>query len=183
MGKQLSKYKSGIFRKKDYNILIIGFDESGKTSIFNRFKYFNENENTNRTIFFNLECILYKGCNFTLRDLGGEKARILWRHYFQSANAIIFVIDSTDNDNIEDAIEEFRKLLTEEDLKGCPFLIMANRQDLENAESPDEIKKKFGEIIGRKFEVIGTSAITGQGIKEGYEWVFNTIIKNNKKNS
>ena len=126
---------------------------------------------------------LYKGCNFTLWDLGGEKARILWRHYFQSANAIILVIDSTDNDNIEDAIEEFRKLLTEEDLKGCPFLIMANRQDLENAESPDEIKKKFGEIIGRKFEVIGTSAITGQGIKEGYEWVFNTIIKNNKKNS
>ena len=59
MGKQLSKYKSGIFRKKDYNILIIGFDESGKTSIFNRFKYFNENENINRTIFFNLECILF----------------------------------------------------------------------------------------------------------------------------
>ena len=107
----------------------------------------------------------------------------MWRHYFQSANAIIFVIDSTDNDNIEDAIEEFKIMSIDEDLKGCPFLIMANRQDLENAESPDEIKKKFGEITGRKFEVIGTSAITGQGIEEGYEWVFNTTIKNNKKNS
>ena len=167
-----------IFHKKDYKLLIIGFDDSGKTIIFKYFKSFSQNKSTFPSIDLNLECINYKGQNFTLWDLGGPKARALWSHYFQNANAIIFVIDSTDKDNIEDAKEEISKLINEEELKGCTFLVMANRQDLKNAFSPEEIKKEIGEIPGREFNVIGTSAKTYQGIKEGYEWIFNTLIKN-----
>ena len=163
--------------KKDYNILLMGFDESGKIKIFNHFKYFDEHKNNIPSIGFNLECIYYKGCNFTLWILGGDsKNRVMWRNYFQNAHAIILVIDSTDKDNIEDANEEIRKLSIEEELKGCPILIMANRQDLENALSPEEIKKELGEITERKFDVKGTSAKTGQGIQEAFEWILNTLM-------
>ena len=165
------------FHKKDYKILLMGSDDSGKTKIFNHFKYLDEHKNNVPSIGFNLECIYYKGCNFTLWNLGGDsKNRIMWRHYFQNAHGIILVIDSTDKDIIEDVNEEIRFLSIEEDLKGCPILIMANRQDLENALSPEEIKKGLGEITERKFEVKGTSAKTGQGIQEAYEWILNTLM-------
>ena len=101
----------------------------------------------------------------------------LWRNFFSGINAIIFVIDSTNKDNIEDVKEVIRKLLIEEELKECPFLVMANQQDIENAVSPEEIKNKIWEFTGRKFDVIGTSAKTGQGIKDGFEWVFDILIK------
>ena len=54
----------------------------------------------------------------------------LWRNFFSGINAIISVIDSTNKDNIEDAKEVIRKLLIEEELKECPFLVMANQQDI-----------------------------------------------------
>ena len=85
-------------------------------------------------------------------------------------------------DSIEDSAEGMKKMFFEEELEGCPFLVMANKQDENNVFSPDIIKDKMGEIKGRKFYVIGTSTINGEGIKEGFDWIVDTLIeKNNNK--
>lgn len=45
-------------------------------------------------------------------DLGGqEKVRLLWRHYYQQKEGIIFIVDSNDRKRIVEAAEELHRLL------------------------------------------------------------------------
>ena len=41
-------------------------------------------------------------------DLGGQKSlRSIWDKYFEEAHAVVFVVDSTDKDRIEECRESF----------------------------------------------------------------------------
>lgn len=46
---------------------------------------------------------------------------------------MVYVIDSADKDRIEVAKQELELMLQEEELRGAPVLILANKQDLPNA--------------------------------------------------
>ena len=51
------------------------------------------------TIGFNVECVEYKKMIFSLWDLGGAReTRSFWRFYYQETQAIIFVIDSSNQE-------------------------------------------------------------------------------------
>ena len=104
---------------------------------------------------------------------------LLWKHYYQNTDGLIFVVDSNDQDRIEDAAEELKKLLEAEDLKNCPVLVLANKQDLDGALAPGEVCRqlKMGEIKGRTWRVQGTSVTTGKGFKEGLDWMVSTFLK------
>ena len=135
------------------------------------------------TIGFNVETLDYKGLSFTLWDVGGQdKIRVIWKHYYDKTDAIIFVIDSSDRDRIEDSAEELKKLLAEEELKNCVVLVLANKQDLNGALPPNEITEKMAmeQLKGVTWLVQGTSAINGQGIKEAFDWLASTLIKKKK---
>jgi signal recognition particle receptor subunit beta len=56
---------------------------------------------------------------------------------------------------------------------------MANKQDLSGAMSPNEITEKLGmsQLKGRQWLVQGTSATTGQGLKEGLDWMAGVLLK------
>ena len=45
----------------------------------------------------NIEQVEFQGFNLTFWDVGGQAVR-LWKHYFDSIDAIIYVIDSTDKE-------------------------------------------------------------------------------------
>tara|TARA_B110000285_G_C14752536_1_gene435838 strand:+ start:439 stop:657 length:219 start_codon:yes stop_codon:yes gene_type:complete len=67
-------------------------------------------------------------------DLGGQTGlRPYWRCYYQDTNAVVYVIDSADRERLEVARQELELMLQEEELKGAPVLILANKQDLPNA--------------------------------------------------
>ena len=164
---------------KDCRILILGLDDSGKTVILYQYKR-EETVKTIPTIGFNVESIDYKDFNLTIWDVGGtDKIRCLWKHYYNETDGIIFVIDSSDKDRIEESAQELKKLMGEEELINCPILILANKQDLDNALSPGEIKEKIGIISlkGREWLVQGCSGFTGQGLKEGLNWLISKLKK------
>jgi signal recognition particle receptor subunit beta len=50
------------------------------------------------------------------------------------------VIDSADRRRMEETGVELQQLLDEEKLANVPLLVMANKQDLLNALSPDEVR-------------------------------------------
>ena len=57
---------------------------------------------------------------FTVWDVGGqEKLRALWRHYFASTQALIFVVDSSDRARLPEAAEELHRLIKEEELSSA----------------------------------------------------------------
>ena len=179
MGFFFSSLWKKLLGKKDVRILMVGLDAAGKTTILYQLKM-GETVKTIPTIGFNVETLDYKGLNFTVWDVGGQdKIRVLWKHYYQNTDGLIFVVDSNDRDRIEDAAEELKKMLAEEELKDCAVLVMANKQDLNGALSPNDVtdKMQMGQLKGRSWLVQGTSATTGQGLKEGLDWMAGVLLK------
>ena len=175
MGSKLSK-------KNNFNVLSVGLDESGKTEAIYYLKYL-QTIKTIPTIGVNIETIDYKGYTFSIWDNGGQdKIRVLWKHYVNKVDGIMFFIDSSNRDRIEDAAEELKKLLAEDQYKECCILVLANKQDLKGALPPEDITRLFEmeKLKGITWLVQGTSTKTGQGIKEGFNWLANCIIKANK---
>ena len=183
MGFLFSKLWEKLLNKKDIRIFMVGLDEVGKTTIIHYFKTGEIPKTIKSTIGFNVETFEYKNLSFTVWDVGGQdKIRVLWKHYYKETDGIIFVVDSNDRDRIEDAAEELKKLLAEEDLKDCFVLVLANKQDLNGALPPNEVTDKLGmgQLKGRTWLVQGTSTTTGQGLKEGLEWMASVLKKKNR---
>ena len=179
MGSFFSRLWTKLLGKKEVRILMVGLDAAGKTTILYQLKM-GEIVKTIPTIGFNVETIEYQGLSFTVWDVGGQdKIRVLWKHYYQNTDGLIFVIDSNDKDRIEDAAEELKKMLQEDELKDVVCLVMANKQDLNGALSPNEVTDKLGMNLlkGRHWLVQGTSATTGQGLKEGLDWMAEVLLK------
>ena len=179
MGLFFSKLWTKLTGTKEVRMLMVGLDAAGKTTILYQLKM-GETVKTIPTIGFNVETLEYKGLNFTVWDVGGQdKIRVLWKHYYQNTDGLIFVVDSNDKDRVEDAAEELKKMLAEEELKDCVVLVMANKQDLSGAMSPNEVTDKLGlaQMKGRTWLVQGTSATTGQGLKEGLDWMAGALLK------
>ena len=182
MGFFFSKLWNNLLGKKEIRILMLGLDVAGKTTILHKLgKEEKEKVKILPTIGFYVESLDYKDWNFITLDLGGaDKMRLLFRHYYQNTEGIIYVVDSNDRDRIEDAADELKKLLAEEELKECCVLVMANKQDLNGALSTDEVTKALGmeSLTGRTWFVQGTSAKTGLGLEEGLNWMASILLKN-----
>ena len=178
MGFIFSKFFS-LISKRDARILMIGLDAAGKTSILYQLKMA-ELVKTIPTIGFNVEMLDYKGLRLTIWDVGGQdKIRILWKHYYQNTDGIIFVVDSNDKERFEQVKETLALCLIEEELKDAALLIFANKQDLNGAISPNELTNilEMGKINNRKWLVQGSSATSGQGLKEGLDWLATALLK------
>lgn len=62
---------------------------------------------------------------------GCERLAKLYEYYYNDAQAIIFVVDSTDRERIDEAAEQLSKILEVEKLKDAALLVLANKQDME----------------------------------------------------
>jgi len=173
-----------IGRKRDeMKAVMVGLDAAGKTTILYQLKS-GEVVTTIPTIGMNVETVessrMNTIVNFTAWDVGGrDKIRPLWRHYYKMVNSIVFVVDSNDRDEyrLEEAQDELQKMLSEDDLQGMPLLVFANKQDLPNAMSVDEVvnELQLNRIRGRQWHVQASCARTGDGLKEGLDWLSNTL--------
>src|SRR4051812_19130590 len=96
---------SSFSSSKPTKILMLGLDAAGKTTIVYKLKL-GEYLSTVPTIGFNVENVEYKNLRMTIWDIGGQKKlRDLWRHYYSNTDAIIFIIDSSDEERIDVAKE------------------------------------------------------------------------------
>jgi len=166
--------------QRDTKILMVGLDAAGKTTILYRFKIGDVIKST-PTIGFNVETLKYKKLSLTMWDVGGQsKIRPLWRHYYQNCDGIIFVVDSSDTQRVEEASLELRQIFKEYDLVGVPVLVYANKQDLPNAICVEELigKVDLHAERGRAWHVQSACATTGDGLYEGLDWLSRQILSN-----
>jgi len=177
MGQKWSVMMTRMFNKPHMNVLMLGLDSAGKTTMLHKLKT-GETISTIPTIGFNVDTIKYKNIKFTVWDVGGQgKIRSLWRHYYSNAEALVFVVDSTDRDRIEETEQELQRLLNENNLRNTVLLILANKQDLPSAMAPSEIADQLGlcRMIGKKWHIQSTSAIDGTGLREAMKWLSKAI--------
>ena len=122
------------------------------------------------------EKIKFKKCKFEVWDIGGQdKIRELWYHYFNYCDGVIYVIDSADTERLKDSLLNLQNLIEQDELRNCPFLIVANKQDLENARTVKHIRRKIYDTIcnnPNRIRIQGASAIRNIGIVEGLEWLY-----------
>lgn len=168
-------------KKKEANVLVVGLDNSGKTTIINHIKP-PEAKSTDivPTIGFTVEKFATKQLSFTAFDMSGQgRYRNLWEQYYKDINGIIYVVDSTDKLRNCVAKNELDQLLAHPDIMGrtVPILFFANKMDDRSAQTAVEISKELGltDIRDKPWHICASCALTGDGLKEGIEWMSGQI--------
>mmetsp|Transcript_21252 Transcript_21252/g.33983 ORF Transcript_21252/g.33983 Transcript_21252/m.33983 type:complete len:195 (+) Transcript_21252:125-709(+) len=191
MGGFFAKALEKIMGKQEMRILMVGLDAAGKTTILYKLKL-GDVITTIPTIGFNVETVEYKNIEFTVWDIGGQHLiRPLWRHYYQGTEAIIFVVDSNDRERIDggqhdynddNVRDQLHSMLADDLLKDSVLLVLANKQDLPQAMSVDEVSRrlKLHSLKNREWYVQGSCAHSGDGLYEGLDWLSNTLRKKKK---
>eukprot|EP01059_Diplonema_ambulator_P012620 TRINITY_DN23018_c0_g1_i1.p1 TRINITY_DN23018_c0_g1~~TRINITY_DN23018_c0_g1_i1.p1 ORF type:complete len:179 (+),score=32.69 TRINITY_DN23018_c0_g1_i1:135-671(+) len=162
---------------REARLLVLGLDNAGKTSCLKKLSD-EEIESVMPTKGFNIKSLSQEGFKLNVWDIGGQKSiRPYWRNYYQETDAILYVVDSADRERLEETGIELMLLLEEEKLAGCPILVLANKQDLINAQPSAEVcvALKLNYIRDRPWKIQACSARTGEGLPEGMEWVVKTL--------
>lgn len=167
----------------ELRILMIGLDNSGKTSILYTLMS-DYNIESRPTIGFNTETIVYNNYKLSIWDVGGqEKIRPLWKHYYQNTDVIIFVVDASDWTRIDMAKEELHKTMCSDELQNCPLLVLANKQDIKGALSVERIVERLGlSSLQRKWFVHACCGSKKQSLFVAMDWLTNLTPRYNLKN-
>jgi hypothetical protein len=115
-----------LWGKTEKRVLMLGLDQSGKTTILYWLKL---GEVVNVCgIGFCVETIEYKNAKLTIWEVNGQdKIRPMWRYYFPSTQALIYVIDRHDHARLEESAAVLRSLLAEPELQDIPLLIYTTK--------------------------------------------------------
>lgn len=152
-------------------------------------------ESIEPTLGFRIRTIDHRATGHTLHmwDVGGQTSiRAYWRNYFEKTDGLVFVVDASEpgNDRLILARHELERLLHEERLAGASLLVWANKQDVAGARSAEEIAEILGLTGGdgaesdegtpsllrhRHWSIKACSAVTGEGVQEGLDWIVQDI--------
>lgn len=126
-------------KREQYNILILGLDNAGKTTFLEHIKLLYSSPDSHKksstkdttnilkskkilptvgqnttTIKYELNSdstLNYNNINLKFWDLGGQKSlRSMWSRYFSVCHGIIFIIDSTDTERFEECYQTLTEL-------------------------------------------------------------------------
>lgn len=83
---------------------------------------------------------------------------------------------------MKEARDELWKILESAELNGAVLLVLANKQDLPNAQSADEIASglELPKITTHAWHVQGTCAHSAEGLEEGFDWLADRIKEKKK---
>jgi ADP-ribosylation factor-like protein 2 len=154
-------------------------DNAGKTTILKKFN--GEDITTiSPTLGFNIKTLEYRGYKLNVWDVGGQQTiRSYWKNYFEQTDGVVWVVDSADARRLADCKRELHALLQQEKLAGATLLVFANKQDLPGAFSHADIAKalELDKVCGEKrhWKIVSCSAVTGEGLIAGIDYVVEDI--------
>ncbi|XP_028428256.1 ADP-ribosylation factor-like protein 11 isoform X1 [Perca flavescens] len=125
-------------------VILMGLDSAGKTTLLAHLLTGQVME-TSPTIGFNVGTLnLDKKTSLTVWDVGGQKSmRDNWRHYLDDCQALVFVVDSSDPARLPEAQKVLKKVLSEKKLEGVPLMVLANKNDLPNAMTIQQVSTQL----------------------------------------
>ncbi|KAL4702043.1 hypothetical protein ACJJTC_012491 [Scirpophaga incertulas] len=116
--------------EKELRLLLLGLDNAGKTTLLKQLASEDVNHVT-PTAGFNIKSVLSNGFKLNVWDIGGQrKIRPYWRNYFENTDILIYVVDCSDHQRLEETSLELAELLQDDKLRTVPLLVYANKQDL-----------------------------------------------------
>ncbi|KAF8218306.1 ADP-ribosylation factor family-domain-containing protein [Mycena galopus ATCC 62051] len=184
-----------------YSALILGLDSVGKTTLLYRMKL-GEVVRTIPSIGWNVETVRLRArgrtdrvLNLTCWDVGGCSRRYMNPLIVQHAtgvDAIIWLIDSSDRERLEESIAEFSEVIsgvaadTTVPPKERPILILATKQDMPNVMSMDEIRIKIAPVTAGvsafSLGVTLNQSLTDGPLPDAFGWLLMALENPGKAN-
>lgn len=178
-------------RKSQYSVLILGLDNAGKTTFLETLKsQYNLNskplEKITPTVGQNIATIPIdskKNTFLKFWDVGGQETlRSMWSEYYSQCHGIIFVVDSTDRERIDECKNTLLSVIMDDELESIPILMLANKQDRDDRMEIQDIKEIFNQIAehlsARDSRVLPVSALSGEGVKDAIDWLTVRLDRN-----
>merc|ERR1711903_111799 len=104
---------------------MLGLDNSGKTTALKQLAG-EDITHITPTQGFNIKAVAHSGFRLNVWDIGGQKAiRPYWKNYMENTDGIVFVVDSSDEERLQECIEELDALMKDELLAKVPLLVYA----------------------------------------------------------
>ncbi len=163
-----------------FNVMIIGDDKVGKTSILKKFGNINEEEKSKftRVENYNKE-FKYKDNIYLFRlwdTVSKDKFNSISKAFYQKADCIILICAINDRESFLNINKWIDNIKNNIELEHIEMILIGNKCDLEDERQVglDEIVKK-GEDF--KIESFETSAKTGEGVGDAFETLFTKVLK------
>ena len=154
-------------------------DNAGKTTIVKKLcgQPIDEIE---PTLGFQIQTLEYNDYKLNLWDIGGQSSiRAYWRNYFEKTDGLVWVVDSSDTSRFDLVRQELEGLLQQERLAGATLLVWANKQDIQGSATSEKIVESLKlqdlQYHNRHWSIHQCSAITGEGLMEGMDWLVEDI--------
>ncbi|KAF7689520.1 ADP-ribosylation factor-like protein 11 [Silurus meridionalis] len=169
MGPNLQK--QGKKFKKVPHVALMGLDSAGKSTLLYRLQR-GVIMDTTPTIGFNVVTLeLNKKTVLTVWDIGGQESlRPNWRYYLEGCSALVFVVDASDSTRMEEAKLALKNVLNDSNLEDIPLMVLANKTDLPNSLTLDEVCEKLdlASCTNRTWEIQACSALKGLGLQQAF---------------
>ena len=171
----MKKKKPQLNNTENYKIILLGETNAGKTTLYNKFIYNKDKFNylSSITVDNETQTLDYKNKKYliTLYDTAGqERFRSITKSYYNMADGFLLMFDITDEKSllaVKDWIEDI-KYHNSSNI----FLILGNKDDLDNKISDDVINETLGDY---KHLLLKTSAIKNINVKESIEKLIDMI--------
>lgn len=172
------------FESEPSRVIMLGLDAAGKTTLLYQMKL-GQVVKTIPTIGFNVEKVtVTKGLTLTVWDVGGQdKLRRLWKHYYQEATGLVFVVDSADPARFKEAQDELSSVVEDPLMSQVPVLVLANKQDMDCARPVELLTNEMEMktlLQNHPWHIQACCALKGEGIIEGMQ-EFSKMLKDQRK--
>ncbi|XP_031147617.1 ADP-ribosylation factor-like protein 13B isoform X2 [Sander lucioperca] len=169
-------------------LVMVGLDNAGKTATVRGIQGENP-EDVAPTVGFSKVDLKQGKFDVTIFDLGGGKRiRGIWKNYYSESHGVVFVVDSSDVQRIQETRETMAEVLQHPRIAGKPVLVLANKQDQEGALAEADIIENLSleKLVNENkclCQIEPCSAVLGYGkkfdksIKKGMKWLLNNIAK------
>lgn len=169
-------------------LVMVGLDNAGKTATAKGIQG-EHPEDVAPTVGFSKIDLRQGKFEVTIFDLGGGKRiRGIWKNYYAESYGVIFVVDSSDEERMEETKETMSEVLRHPRISGKPILVLANKQDKEGALGEADVIEclSLEQLVNEQkclCQIEPCSAVLGYGkkidksIKKGLYWLLHIIAK------
>mmetsp|Transcript_7485 Transcript_7485/g.7712 ORF Transcript_7485/g.7712 Transcript_7485/m.7712 type:complete len:178 (-) Transcript_7485:80-613(-) len=162
------------FAMKNMEVVIVGIENSGKSTLLHVLSGGQTPIHTAPTIGVNIKEVRNGGVAMKCWDLGGQSQyREEWSRYTQGCDTIVFVVDSSNINQLPDAKTELHRLLERDQLQKTPILVIANKVDIEPHLTEIQLIKglNLDYIVDNPWAVIPCSALKNINITAVVKWL------------
>ena len=169
--------------KNQKHLLVLGLDNSGKTTIINSLLPANQRDSdVVPTVGFAIQRVRIPGSGLTASCIdmsGSSKYRDLWSKYFSEADGIVFVVDGSDELRLAVAKDEFEMVIDNATIKSrrVPILVLSNKKDVRGHKTAAEVSQilELTSLKTNNWNICDSNAISGDGLTDGFSWLSNQV--------